>query len=90
MIIKNGPCGAKLNNKRNSSIFLPLSVVSLPSITLYLKRKHTFTISALPPPQEANMAHSQLLIIGKVMVTLLGGGFGESLIGAIISFVICN
>lgn len=60
------------------------------SITLCLKRKHTFTISALPPPQEANMAHSQLLIIGKVMVTLLGGGFGESLMGAIISFVICN
>lgn len=65
---------------------------SLPfiSITLYLKRKHTFTISALPPPQEANMAHSQLLIIGKVMVTLLGGGFGESLMGEIISLVTCN
>lgn len=60
------------------------------SITLYLKRKHTFTISALPPPQEANMAHSQLLIIGKVMVTLLGGGFGESLMGEIISLVTCN
>lgn len=60
------------------------------SITLYLKRKHTFTISAFPPPQEANMAHSQLLIIGKVMVTLLGGGFGESLMGEIISLVTCN
>lgn len=72
-------------------VFSPTeSLLPFISITLYLKRKHTFTISALPPPQEANMAHSQLLIIGKVMVTLLGGGFGESLMGAIISFVICN
>lgn len=72
-------------------VFTPTeSFLPFISITLYLKRKHTFTISALPPPQEANMAHSQLLIIGKVMVTLLGGGFGESLMGEIISLVTCN
>lgn len=47
-------------------------------------------MSAFPPPHEANIAHSQLLIIGKVMVTLLGGGLGESLMGAMTSSVTCR
>ena len=37
---------------------------------------------ALPSPHAANAACLALLITGNVIVTLEGGGLGESLIGA--------
>lgn len=40
-------------------------------------------MSAFPWPAIANMQQRALLITGKVIVTRQGGGFGESLMGAI-------
>ena len=50
----------------------------------------TFTISAFPSPQAAKTAHLQLFTTGIVIVTLDGGGFGESVIGAIIEVLSWN
>uniref|UniRef100_W8BW16 Uncharacterized protein n=1 Tax=Ceratitis capitata TaxID=7213 RepID=W8BW16_CERCA len=48
-----------------------------------LSTKTRLTISALLAPHIAKIQHLALLISGKVIVTRLGGGLGESAIGAI-------
>lgn len=50
----------------------------------------TLIISAFPWPATANIQFSALLIIGNVSVILLGGGLGESVMGAIHTDVSSN
>lgn len=50
----------------------------------------TFIIGALLSPVATKMARRVLLITGNVNVILLGGGFGESVIGATHTEVSCR